>query len=267
MAINNLAQFLNGIEKRCGEKILSREEEFALGEIIQRKDIPEIDRKDAIDKLVIHNIFLVVKLSHKYKRNEFDFEDIVGYGIVGLFTAAKKFDPSQNIRFASYARHWIKESIMKAIREYSGAPKIPVYLVKNLWAVTRLLAKEDYSDAEIAALVDIPESSAAHLRSLIFKVVQMDSAPVALSDSTPEEDYTEQETSGILFKEMKRVLTPDQFTVIAHLMAFDGYEKMTLTEIENNLNIKHARKLRAAAFCKLKNCSVLQTLYEEMIDE
>ena len=122
----SLHQFLKSLSPKTESKTLTAKEEFKLGTTIQNSKTSAKARQKAIDTLVIKNVYLVLKMAPKYSRKEFEFDDIVGYGIVGLFTAAKKYDPERQLRFATYARHWIKESIMKAVREYSGSPKIPV---------------------------------------------------------------------------------------------------------------------------------------------
>ncbi len=152
----NLNSLLESVQK--DKKTLSKEEECELGEIIQSPISTEIAKREAIEQFVLSNVRLVVKLCHGYKRKEFDLEDLVGYGILGLYTAARKFEPTLGNRFSSYARYWIKDAVMKAIREYSGRPKIPVFLVKNLWRVTRILSVDDgISNEALAVLADIPE--------------------------------------------------------------------------------------------------------------
>ena len=246
------------------KKTLSREEEVKLGEIIQSPTFAEIFKQKAIERLVLKNIFLVLKICHKYKRREFDFEDLVGYGILGLYTAAKKFDPTRENRFASYARHWIKEAVMKAIREYSGMPKIPVYLVKNLWCVTRILSRDaEMSDKDLAARADISEKDATYLRSLMFKFVQFDAAYVEGRPVTPEDVYVLKERDKLIYKTLRGALTADEFAVLAHAYELCGYTKMTFAQIEDELEIKNPRRLKAEALKKLNNNVTIQGLHKE----
>ena len=258
---------LNGLLKLARQdnsKTLSKEDEVRLGEIIRSSDSTESARRAAIRRLVYKNIFLVLKLSHGYKRKEFEFEDLVGYGILGLFTAARKFDPTRENRFASYARHWIKESIMKAIREYSGMPKIPVYSVKNLWRVTRILAKDDnISDEALATKAEISEKDAIYLRSLMFKFIQFDASYVEGNTITPEAIYQLKERDRLIHQVLSKCLTSDEFTVLAHTHELCGYPKMTFAKMEEELDIKHPRRLKADALKKLRKDSIMQGLHKE----
>ena len=243
---------------------LSKEEEIKLGIIIQSSTSTEISKRKAIEKFVLSNIRLVLKICHNYKRKEFDFEDLVGYGILGLFTAAQKFDPTRGNRFASYARHWIKEAVMKAIREYSGMPKIPVYLVKNLWCVARILSKDDeITDKDLAVRADISEKDAIYLRSLMFKFVQFDLSYMEGSSVTPEDMYALKERDKLIYETLRRTLTVDEFTVLTHTYELCGYSKMTFARIEDELGIKNPRRLKVAALKKLSDSAIMQGLFKE----
>lgn len=252
------------VAQKDKKKTLSREDEVKLGMIIQSPTSTKISKRKAIERLVFKNIFLVLKICHKYKRKEFDFEDLVGYGILGLFTAAQKFDPTRENRFASYARHWIKEAVMKAIREYSGMPKIPVYLVKDLWCVSRILSKNDeISDADLAKRARISEKDATYLRSLMFKFIQFDASCVEGSPATPEDEYALKERDKLIYETLHKILTENEFTVLAHIHELCGYTKMTFARIENELGIKNPRRLKAEALKKLNNNPTMLELYKD----
>ncbi len=262
--MSNIEILLKSIKVPGESKVLTKAEETALGEKIQDPDTSSDERRKAIDLLVIKNIYLVLKLVHKYKRTSFDFEDLVGYGILGLFSAAKKFDPTRAIRFASYARHWIKEAVMKAIREYSGTPKIPVYLVKNLWGVTRVLSKNaDISDEKLAAKVELDVPTVMHLRSLLFKTVQFDPEYSGVDTDTPEHQYLLKER-GIVFQNvLDECLTTEEQIVLSYSCELHGCKKMTFAKIEEEFKIKNARKLKASAVQKLGKDPKLILLYQE----
>ncbi len=258
----NLDDLLKVAQK--DKKILSKDDEIRLGRIIQSSTSDDTSRHAAVDTLVLKNIFLVLKMCHRYKRKEFEFDDLVGYGILGLYTAARKFDPTRDNRFASYARHWIKASIMKAIREYSGIPKIPVYLVKNLWRVARIISKDDaISDENLAVRAEISQKDAAYLRSLLFKFVQFDASYVEGSPITPEDEYALKERDELVYSTLQNLLTADEFTVLAHIQELYGHTKMTFVRIEEELKINNPRKLKASAMKKLGANEIMRRLYED----
>lgn len=249
-------------------KTLTKEEETELGIIIQSPGSSADEKQEAINRLVMKNIFLVLKIVHKYKRKEFEFEDLVSYGIIGLFKAAEKYDFSRKVRFASYARHWIKESVMKAIRKYSGLPKIPVFLVKNLWRVSRILAhNENLDNITLAQRANVSVEDASYLRSLLFKFVQFDSSYSEADPVTPEDEFIRREREQLIIEQLKKLLTYPQFLVMVHSCELCGHSKMTFVEIEKAFKIKNPRRVKTEAMLILKNSEILQILYEEGTDE
>lgn len=255
--------FLKSIQKTEEVKTLTKEQEVELGTLIQNKDISEKIRLEAVNTLVIKNVYLVLKLVHKYKRSSFDLEDLVGYGILGLFSAARKYDPKRANRFASYARHWIKESIMKAVREYGDVPKIPVYLVKNLWKVTRVVSKnETISNVDLAKKTSLDEVTVQYLRSLVFKSVQFNPEYTEVDRTTPEQIYAKKEYCEIL-QEALDTLTKLEQTVLMYVFELNNYPKMTLVAIEAEFGIKNARILKASALAKLRKNKKLHLLCKE----
>lgn len=250
--------------KAGDNKTLSQQEEIQLGTIIQFEGSTEVEKQAAVERLVMKNIYLVLKIAHKYKRKEFEFEDLVSYGILGLFKAAVKYDSTQQNRFASYARHWIKESIMKAINEYSGRPKIPVYLVKDLWCVSRILSQNDnLDDVTLAERANISVASAADLRSLLFKFVPFDSTYSEVVFTTPEDELIRRERDAMVIKQLKECLTPEQFTVIMYSCELCGYPKMSFKQIAKIFKIANPRRIKIEAMRVLRKNEVLEELYKE----
>ena len=262
---NNIEMLLKSIDVPGEAKTLTKEEEINLGTIIQDPNSTADERQAAIETLVLKNIYLVLKLVHKYKRTAFDFEDLVSYGILGLFTAARKYDPVRANRFASYARHWIKESVMKAVREYSGTPKIPVYLVKDLWNVTRILSKNDsMSNDELSDKSGLPIDTVSYLRTLLFKNIQFDQEYTEVDNHTPEQALIKKERVQIFQNALDDLLTADELTVLSHSCELNGCTKMTFAVIEYSFKIKNARRLKASAISKLSTHPQLKNLYKDI---
>ena len=70
---------------------------------------------DAGHKLVTSHLRLVVKIAVGYRGYGLPVSEIISEGNVGLMQAAKRFDPQQGFRFATYAMWWIKAAIHEYI--------------------------------------------------------------------------------------------------------------------------------------------------------
>jgi RNA polymerase sigma-32 factor len=70
---------------------------------------------DAAHKLVTSHLRLVVKIAMGYRGYGLPVSEIISEGNVGLMQAARRFDPQQGFRFATYAMWWIKAAIHEYI--------------------------------------------------------------------------------------------------------------------------------------------------------
>lgn len=72
---------------------------------------------DARDKLIEHNLRLVVFLSKKYENTKIDLEDLVSIGTIGLIKGINTFKGDKNIKLATYASRCIDNEILMYIRK------------------------------------------------------------------------------------------------------------------------------------------------------
>ena len=74
--------------------------------------------KTAEEKLLEHNIRLVVyQVQKRFKTVDYDKNELVSIGSIGLLKAIKTFDLSKNNEFATYAAHCIDNEILMFLRK------------------------------------------------------------------------------------------------------------------------------------------------------
>ena len=71
----------------------------------------------ARDKLIEHNLRLVVFLAKKYENTKVDLEDLVSIGTIGLIKGIKTFSADKNIKLATYASRCIDNEILMYLRK------------------------------------------------------------------------------------------------------------------------------------------------------
>lgn len=71
----------------------------------------------ARDKLIEHNLRLVVFLAKKYENTKVDLEDLVSIGTIGLIKGIKTFSMDKNIKLATYASRCIDNEILMYLRK------------------------------------------------------------------------------------------------------------------------------------------------------
>jgi RNA polymerase sporulation-specific sigma factor len=73
--------------------------------------------KNARNKLVEHNLRLVVFLSKKYEGSGYDLEDLVSIGTIGLIKGVNTYKLDKNIKLATYASRCIDNEILMFLRK------------------------------------------------------------------------------------------------------------------------------------------------------
>ena len=72
---------------------------------------------DARNKLIEHNLRLVVFLAKKYDNTIYDLEDLVSIGTIGLIKGIKTYKLDKNIKLATYASRCIDNEILMFLRK------------------------------------------------------------------------------------------------------------------------------------------------------
>ncbi len=71
----------------------------------------------AKNKLVEHNLRLVVYIAKKFENTGVGLEDLISIGTIGLIKAINTFNPEKNIKIATYASRCIENEILMYIRK------------------------------------------------------------------------------------------------------------------------------------------------------
>lgn len=90
---------------------LSKEEELDYVLKARNGDI------EARNKLIEHNLRLVVFLAKKYESTGYDLEDLVSIGSIGLIKGIETYKPDKNIKLATYSSRCIANEILMYIRK------------------------------------------------------------------------------------------------------------------------------------------------------
>lgn len=70
--------------------------------------------------LIEHNLRLVVYIARKFENTGIYIEDLISIGTIGLIKAINTFNPSKNIKLATYASRCIENEILMYLRKNSN---------------------------------------------------------------------------------------------------------------------------------------------------
>jgi len=156
-----IPSYLNKLTKA---PLLTPEEEVELTRCVQKGD------KRARQRLIESNMRLVINIAKTYRSRAIPLEDLIQEGAIGLMQAAERFDPEKGFRFSTYATHWIRQAIGRAIDNKSKAIRLPAHVSQSLRRIEKerlRLARElgtDPSQDQLACALGI---SARKLNTLV----------------------------------------------------------------------------------------------------
>ncbi len=244
--------------------LLSVKEEKELGRRIQKGD------KDALKKLVKHNLKFVVSIAKKYKNLGVSLLDLINEGNLGLIKAAKKFDPDKDIKFISYASWWVKQSIIKFLIEQSTPIKIPIKARSRTQKIENIKSefKKKYNEyPEGKEIMEISGLSEKELKNSELSKLSFDSLDQFVNEDKDATlmDLINLDTDSIEDIHMKKSLMEDvnrylsilpereRDIIMLRYGLYDG-KAYTLREIGEKYNIskERVRQLENNIIAKLK---------------
>jgi RNA polymerase primary sigma factor len=115
--------------------LLNADEEYDLAMRVSQGDI------EARDHFVRANLRFVVMVARQFLGRGLPLDDLIQEGNMGLVHAVERFDPSMNVRFTTYAKHWVQQSILQALERSAPTIRIPGYAVDLVIKWRRTTAK------------------------------------------------------------------------------------------------------------------------------
>ncbi|MEE9126729.1 MAG: RNA polymerase sigma factor RpoD/SigA [Planctomycetota bacterium] len=249
------------------------QEEKDLGRQIQGGD------DDALRVLVEANLRFVVSFAKKYRGCGLSFLDLINEGNIGLIEAAKRFDPEKNVKFITYAVWWVRQSIIHALSDQSGAFRLPQKQANLLYRIGKTISKLTIKlqrNPTVEQIAEVMKVSASEVTSLL----QVSDDNVSLSTVIDEEhdfhlaDKLEQKmmpsADAVLMKSSMKAhlsraleeLDAKEARVIKLRFGLGSAEPKTLKDIGGMMGLsrERIRQIEAQALQKLNRSQKCQQL-------
>ncbi|WP_299926155.1 RNA polymerase sigma factor RpoD/SigA [uncultured Nocardioides sp.] len=128
-----LAKILLKPEEEVGLTLLARPD----SEPLEPGGFAELsgEAKEAADAMLLHNMGLIHSVAQRLGGQGLEYDDLVASGIPGLVRAIEKFDPYRGLKFSTYAMHWVRQSIGRAIDDEGRLVRLPVYVCASIRAL------------------------------------------------------------------------------------------------------------------------------------
>jgi len=234
---------------------------------------------ESLKKLVEANLRFVVSFAKKYRGCGLSFLDLINEGNIGLIEAAKRFDPKKNVKFITYAVWWVRQSIIHALSDQSGAFRLPqkqanlLYRIGKTISTLTLELERSPTPDEIAARLEIPPEEVLSLLRVADDNVSLSTVideehEFHLSDKL-EQDMMPSADSLLMRSSLKTLLRvaldeldPKEERVVKLRFGLGGEEPKTLKEIGEMMNLsrERIRQIEAQALDKLNRSQKCQQL-------
>ena len=198
-----------------------------------------------------------------------EFDDLVGYGVFGLFDAIEKFDPTKHVKFKTYAVTRIRGAIFDELRSIDWVPRSVRQKAREVEDAIRGLEANlgrAASDAEIAhkmnlaldefqqLMLKISGTSILSLSDVWYSGEDNDRISVAESIESPQSlnpdtIVEKDEVKRVIVEAIKELPEKEQKVLVLYY-----YEDLTLKEIGEVLEVTESRisQLHTKAIIRLR---------------
>ncbi len=220
------------------------------------------------------NLRLVVFVAKRFCGMGLSLNDLIQEGNIGLMRAVDKFDCTRENRFATYAVHWIRQSIVRAIADQSRVIRIPVNKFHSAYKIGRasqqlrqLLGRRPTTE-ELAEELEIPLERVRSVRQDTRGTVSLEvpicgEGTLSLADCIEDESspcpFAETEERELAYRtqEVLATLTPREERILRMRFGIDDNNEHTLREIGKDCDItrERVRQIESQALQKLRHKS------------
>lgn len=253
--------------------LLTDEEEKQLGARIQTGD------EEALRRLVEANLRFVVKIAKNYRGAGVSFMDLIHEGNMGLIEAARRYDPTRNVRFISYAVWWIRQALVTAISTLGHPVRLPAKVNYTLYRAGLTATRKEGelnrrpTVEEIATELGLKAEDLAGILDAGGQSISLNHPAGSEHERALEEVFSlgsdESVEQGLIREAVKKnldralgELNRTEEMVVRMRFGLDDDNPRTLKEIGDciGLSRERIRQIEAKALSKLKGNSLTRTL-------
>lgn len=237
--------------------------------------------------LVNANLRLVINFAKRFNGFGIDLPDLIQEGNIGLMRAAEKFDPGRQLKFSTYAAHWIRQSFIKALKRQSKTIRLPSHIydtmnkVKHAHEKMYNEMKREPTTNELADRLELDPELLERLTNLRNEPLSLDGAMMSypaeskvkyLKDHIADENQDTLETissnrrDAEILSSIRQFLNQTEQEIIIKHFGLGDIPPHTLEQIANVLgkSRERVRQIENVAIKKLKkHATNLEEYYAE----
>lgn len=241
--------------------VLTKQEEIDLSNKVRAGDM------EARQMMIQCNLRLVVSVARHFDNQGLQILDIIEEGNIGLMRAVERFDPGMECRFSTYAVHWIKQAIRRALLEKVKNIRVPAYMAELVARWKRVVRKNPNINSikEICEALQLPKENEKLVKRII-RTAQISGGNLDTEDASALSGFFEDTNADMpdanllagedimLLQDRLEELPDRGAEILRYRFGLDDYPVLTLEEIGRifKLTRERVRQIEAKSLTKLR---------------
>lgn len=263
--------------------VVSEQSQKLTEKVVRYKNMPDGYKKEFLfEEILNENKSFLYKIVSRYYNSGVEQDDLMQQASLGLFTAIKRFEPTRNIAFSTYAMWWIRQHIVRYIHDHNSTIRIPVHLHEQTLKLRRVQEKLEANSSVTPKIEELSKESGLSVER-IQTLQNIPTVSTSLNALVGDEDtelgyffpdrtalnYIEEiENDSIiqafskLLDEMK--LSERQKDIIIRRLGLgpNGVETLEIIASDYGLTRERIRQIQAKIIKRLKNPKYIKRMKE-----
>lgn len=234
------------VNMRKESGLLTAEQEQALG---ARRMAGGVDGAKAREEMIKANLGLVAYCAKDYEGRGVEEEDLLAMGITGLIRAVDRFDYTKGYRFSTFAVNWIRQAILRGMKDSDKTIRLPEYMATNIARIRREAERIKQKTGSEATLEELSEATGMDQKKIRLcleygtrNTVSLDAVVGEDGDTSrgeliadekatnPEKAVLDKGINGAI-RTVLTMLPEKEAAVLTMRYGLDGNEPMTLEQV------------------------------------
>lgn len=263
--------------------VISEQSQKLTEKVVRYKNMPDGYKKEFLfEEILNENKSFLYKIVSRYYNSGVEQDDLMQQASLGLFTAIKRFEPTRNIAFSTYAMWWIRQHIVRYIHDHNSTIRIPVYLREQTLKLRRAQEKLEANSSVTPTIEELSKESGLSVER-VQTIRNIPTVSTSLNALVGDEDtelgyffpdrtalnYIEEiENDSIiqafskLLDEMKLSDRQKDITMRRLGLGPNGVETLEMIASDYGLTRERVRQIQAKIIKRLKNPKYIKRMKE-----